>query len=124
MSVQNPIAVLESRPESDVLLLVPREDFYDTLVPRATDVLLLIEVADSSLENDRTEKLSLYAEAGVREYWFANLNDECVEAYRSPQPDGTYADTRVLKLGERLDIVKLPGVVVAVDQVFKARENG
>lgn len=123
LSVQNHVVVADGRPEPDLVLLVPRDDFYAGSAPRPADISLLIEVADSSLEYDRTVKLSLYAEAGVCEYWIANLNDECVEVYRDPQPNGTYADDRVTKLGQTLSIAKLPGVSVAVDDVFKARRD-
>ncbi|MFM9963043.1 MAG: Uma2 family endonuclease [Planctomycetaceae bacterium] len=119
--IQNPVIVLDSRPEPDVVLAVSRDDDYATSTPLAADVLLLIEVADSSLEYDRTEKLSLYAEAGVCEYWIANLIDECVEVHRDPKPNGTYADERVLKFGETLNIVRLPGISVPVEDIFKGR---
>lgn len=123
VGIQSPVVVAESRPEPDLTLLTLRDDFYSESTPRPADILLLIEVADSSLGYDRTVKLSLYAEAGVCEYWIANLNDECVEVYRDPQSNGTYADDRVMKLGETLSIAKLPGVSVAVDDVFKARRD-
>ena len=117
---QNPVIVLDSRPEPDVVLAAARDDDYATSAPQSGDILLLIEVADSSLGYDRTEKLSLYAEAGVCEYWIADVKQQCVEVYRDPQPNGTYADERVLKIGETLSIVKLPGISVPVDRVFKA----
>ena len=118
LGIQDPVVVAESRPEPDVTLLIPQDDFYANSTPRSADILLLIEVADSSLGYDRTEKLSLYAKAGVCEYWIANLNDECVEVYRDPQPNGTYGNECVLKLGETLSIQRLPGVSIAVDDVF------
>ena len=121
--IQNPVIVLESRPEPDVVLAIARDHEYATSAPGPSDILLLIEVADSSLEFDRTEKLSLYAEAGVREYWIANVKRQCVEVYRNPQPNGDYATQRVGNLGESLDIAALPGVAVAVDHVFKARRD-
>ncbi len=121
VGIQDPVVVVESRPEPDVSLLIPRDDFYLGSTPCVDDVLLLIEVADSSLEYDRTEKLSLYAEAGVCEYWIANVKQQCVEVYRNPQSNGTYANERVFKTGEILSIEKLPGIAVAVDQVFKPK---
>ena len=123
LSVQNHVVVADSRPEPDLVLLTPRDDFYAGSAPRPTDILLLIEVADSSIEYDRTKKLPLYAEAGVCEFWIVNLNDECVEVYRDPQSDGTYADAHVATLGETLTILSLPGVSIAVDQFFTARRN-
>lgn len=121
LSVQNHIAVSDSRPEPDLVLLTPRDDFYAESAPRPADILLLIEVADSSFEFDRTKKLPLYAESGVSEYWIANLNNDTVEVYRDPQSDGTYADAHVATLGETLTILSLPGVSITVDQFFTAR---
>lgn len=122
VGIQDPVVVLESRPEPDVSLLLPRDDFYLESTPCVDDILLLIEVADSSLEYDRTEKLSLYAEAGVCEYWIANAKQQCVEVYRNPQSNGTYAYEQVFKTGETLRIGKLPGIALAVDQVFKPKK--
>ncbi len=121
VGIQTPVVVLDSRPEPDVVLVKPRKDEYATAAPRARDILLLIEVADSSLAYDRTEKLSLYAEAGVPEYWIANVSAECVEVYRDPQPNGTYADRHIANRGETLGILALPSISLAVDQVFKSR---
>ncbi len=123
VGIQSPIVAAESRPEPDVTLLSPREDFYSTATPCPADILLLIEVADSTIGSDRTDKLSLYAEAGVCEYWIANLNNDTVEVYRDPQPDGTYADAHVATLGEMLTILSLPGVSITVDQFFTARRD-
>lgn len=121
--IQNPVIVLDSRPEPDVVLAVSRDDDYATSTPLAADILLLIEVADSTLNYDRTEKLSLYAEAGVGEYWIANVKQQCVEVYRDPQSNGTYANAGVFRLGESLTIDRLPGTLVAVDHFFKARRD-
>lgn len=121
VSVQNHVVVAGSRPEPDLALLIPRDDFYSESPPYSADILLLVEVAESSLNFDRTEKLSLYAEAGVREYWIANLIDQCVEVHRDPQPNGTYADSCVLCSGETLTILALPDVSLLVDQVFTTR---
>ena len=121
--IQNPVVVLDSRPEPDVVLAVPRDHEYTSSAPKPNDILLLIEVADSSLAYDRTEKLSLYAEAGVREYWIVNVRQQCVEVYRAPQPNGAYSDARVLKLGESLSILALPNISLAVDHVFRARRD-
>lgn len=120
VSVQNPVVLDSSRPEPDLALLRPRDDFYSASSPRAPDILLLIEVADSSLADDRTVKLSLYAESGVREYWIVNLNDNCIEVFRDPQPNGTYTDARVLHPGETLSILALQEVLIPVDHVFNS----
>ncbi len=72
ISIQNPIWLADSEPEPDVAILIYREDLYASRRPGAADVLLLIEVADSSLAYDRDIKGSVYAEAGIGEYWIVN----------------------------------------------------
>src|SRR4051794_24819837 len=92
VAVQNPVRLVDSSPEPDVPILAPRDDFYGTSKPRPADVLLLIEVADTSPAFDRDDKGPLYAEAGIREYWIVNLIDECVEICRDPQADGSWGE--------------------------------
>lgn len=86
VSIQNPIRLPNySEPQPDIVILQPRDDFYEGKFPEAEDVLLLIEVADSSLRYDQTTKLSLYAEYGILEYWIANLERNILEIYRQPR---------------------------------------
>lgn len=87
VSIQNPVTLSnDGEPEPDVVILRFREDFYGG-VPRAEHVLLLIEVADSSLLFDRRTKLPLDAGAGIPEVWIANLRDTVIEVYRDPHGD-------------------------------------
>ncbi|XFA73859.1 Uma2 family endonuclease [Thermosynechococcaceae cyanobacterium Okahandja] len=82
---QSPITIaFDGEPEPDVAIVKNREDDYETAHPTATDTLLVIEVADSSLEYDRTVKLSLYAEAAIPHYWLFNGVDRILEAYSEP----------------------------------------
>jgi Uma2 family endonuclease len=118
VSVQNPIMLADSEPEPDVCLLRPKADFYASGKPRPADALLVIEVADSSLERDRDVKGPLYAENGVSEYWIVNVIDRCIEVYRRPRPDGTYGDVRTLRPGDMIDVAALPGVSVAVADIL------
>jgi Uma2 family endonuclease len=74
-------------PEPDIALLKPRDDSYATKHPGATDILLIVEVADSSLEYDTTVKLGLYAIFGIPEYWIADLRNERLLAYAQPEGD-------------------------------------
>jgi Uma2 family endonuclease len=86
ISIQNSIRLLDySEPQPDIVILRPRDDFYAGKFPEAEDILLLIEVAESSLRYDQTNKLSLYAEYGILEYWIANLEREVLEIYRQPR---------------------------------------
>jgi Uma2 family endonuclease len=89
ISAQNPLRLDDlSEPEPDFALLLPREDFYAGAHPGRGDVLLLIEVADSSLDFDRQTKVPLYAEAGISELWIVNLAQRQVEVFRNPGQQG------------------------------------
>jgi Uma2 family endonuclease len=115
---QDPVRLADSEPEPDLSILRPRADFYSSGHPEPPDIFLNVEVADSSLADDRNIMRPMYAEAGISEFWIVNLVDECLEVYRDPQPDGTYQVERVLRRGESTDIVALPGFIVAVDELF------
>ncbi len=85
LQCQSPITIaFNGEPEPDFAIVQNREDDYETAHPTAADTLLVIEVADSSLEYDRTVKLSLYAEAGIPDYWLFNVSDRTLEAYSEP----------------------------------------
>ena len=118
VSVQNPIVLSDSEPEPDLALLVPRDDFYASSNPKACDVLLVIEVADSSLEYDREIKLPLYAQAGIQELWIVNLNESKVEVYRQPQLSGIYQSRVDLGRGESLVPLAFPEVSFQTDSVL------
>jgi Uma2 family endonuclease len=117
VSIQDPIRLIDSEPEPDVALLIPRADFYLSGKPRPADTLLVIEVSDSSLEYDRQVKLPMYAEAGITEFWIVNLVDERLEVYRQPTA-GVYTDVRFLERGQNTDIVGFPGLSLAVDEIL------
>ena len=90
-SVQNPLRLdAYNEPEPDFLLLRPRADDYQASHPGAADVLLLVEVSDSSLAYDRGRKLALYAKFKVPEVWIIDIAGSSVEIYRQPQ-DGAYS---------------------------------
>lgn len=98
---QYPVVLDEvSRPEPDVWVARGPKSRYREAVPRAEDLLLVIEVADSALATDRTVKLGLYARAAVPEYWILNVAERQLERHTSPQADGTYAERRVYGFGE------------------------
>jgi Uma2 family endonuclease len=95
VQVQGPLHLgPDSEPQPDLLLLKPRDDFYRTRPATADDVLLLIEVADSSLLYDRTIKLPLYARAGLAEVWVIDLVRDEVEMHRDPSPSGFRSSER------------------------------
>ena len=89
LSVQNPLELGDhSEPQPDLAVLNPRDDAYASSHPIAGDVLLLVEIADTSLEFDRTTKIPLYARHGVPVVWLLNLPDKTVEVYERPDTDG------------------------------------
>lgn len=85
ISPQNPVRLNDyNEPQPDLALLRPREDFYSDSHPEAADVLLMVEVSDSSLLKDTRVKRPKYAEAGIAEYWIIDLNFRCVHVCREP----------------------------------------
>lgn len=85
----------DSATEPDVVLLQWRDDYYRTIPTRAEDVLLLVEVSDTSLAYDRRVKLPLYAERGILEVWIVDVEGECVEVYREPTGEGYRQTARI-----------------------------
>ncbi|WP_448567351.1 Uma2 family endonuclease [Thermus sp.] len=82
---QIPLLLSEvSEPEPDLVLLAPPESRYDQKPPRAEDVLLLVEISDTTLVQDRALKLPLYQKAGIPEVWLVNLVEEVLEVYAFP----------------------------------------
>jgi Uma2 family endonuclease len=99
VSVQSPISLDEwSEPQPDVALLEPRADFYKSAHPAAKDVMLIVEVADSSLPYDRDVKLGLYARHHLPEVWLVDLQHENITRYRNPHPDGYRTAAKLLEL--------------------------
>ncbi len=118
VSVQNPIQLsATSEPQPDLALLRYRDDFYAKAAPTPADVLLLIEVSDTTLAYDRQEKLPRYALAGVPEVWITNVDGQAVERYSDPQGN-QYATKQTFKRGQSIGVLALPQIMVAVDNIF------
>ena len=121
LHIQNPVRLGRYRePEPDVVLLRPRDDDYDSSKPVPDDVLLLVEVADSSLEYDRDTKAQLYAEAGIIEYWLVNLVDGVMMVYRDPHPEG-YRSVQLVRHTDRIRLLSFPDIEFAVSEVLRPR---
>ena len=119
VSVQNPVRLDDgSEPEPDVAVLKPRADDYESAAPRPEDVLLLIEVADSTLRDDRDVKIPLYAESGIAECWLVDVVGRAVEVYRQPM-DGRYAESWRVEPDGTMDIAALPSVGLAASDLFR-----
>jgi len=114
--VQGPVRVPpRSIPQPDLTLLRPRS--YRRESATTTDVPLVIEVSDTSLQYDRTVKLRLYARAGIPEYWIVDVNTDTVEVYRSPSGE-RYADRQVLARGESVAPPTFPDATIPIDAIF------
>jgi Uma2 family endonuclease len=115
---QNPVELDEySEPQPDVVVLKPRDDFYGTAHPRPEDVLLLIEVSDTTLEYDRKIKAPLYARTGVPEVWIVNIKEERVETFANPS-GGAYEMTASFSRGEEVQSRSLAALRLSVSEIF------
>jgi hypothetical protein len=115
VSCQSPFAVGGvSEPEPDIYV---RPLAQRWLKQRPTAAQLVIEVARSSLRNDRTTKAKLYGVANVDEYWIVNHLDGVIEVYRDRQPDGSWRSCTVAQRGESVAPLAYPDVMIAVDDV-------
>jgi Uma2 family endonuclease len=116
--VQNPIQLDDySEPQPDIALLLRRADFYADALPTPADVLLVVEVADTSVEYDRKLKLPIYARSGIPEVWIVNLPDELIETYARPSGDGYEVASQRVR-GEEVASSTLPTLIVKVDDVI------
>lgn len=118
VSPQNPLLLSgHTVPQPDILLLKPRPDFYKTALPEPADVLLLIEVADSSISYDRKTKLPLYARHGIPEVWLVDLNAKQVERYSQPTETG-YGLQETFDSQQTLTSFMMPKINIDLTQLF------
>lgn len=113
VAVQNPVQLDDlSEPQPDFSILKPRADDYRRATPRPDEVLLIIEVADSSLAYDRAVKQALYARHGIPEFWIVNLQANNVEVCRTPVGEA-YGDLSVVERDGTLEPMLLPGAAIS-----------
>ncbi|BAY26601.1 hypothetical protein NIES2100_64170 [Calothrix sp. NIES-2100] len=113
LGCQSPVTLPpDSEPEPDLVIIKNRADDYLDTHPRSSDILLLIEIADSSLKYDQQEKLPLYAEAGISDYWIFNLVDNYLECYSEPY------QASQSKLGYRRKVIFLPNESVNLPNFY------
>jgi Uma2 family endonuclease len=118
VSVQNPLRLSDfSEPLPDLALLKPRKDFYSNSHPAPEDVLVVNEVADTSVAYDRNVKLPLYARAGIPEAWLMVLQKEVIEVH-SQSKNGKYQKVRRLKRGKTLTSPTVPGLSCRVEDLL------
>lgn len=118
VSVQNPVVLSDdTEPQPDLAVLRRRSPSYRDREPFAEDVLLLVEVADTSLRYDRTTKLRLYAAAGIPEYWVVDCETESIEVHRAPSGDG-YREVSRVSGAENVSVQAIPEVTLPLREVF------
>ena len=124
LSIQNPVHLDSgSEPEPDVALLRLREDRYITAHPTPGDVLLIVEVAHSTLAFDREVKAHLYGRNNIPETWVRNLPEDCIERFTQPGPEG-YAQHTVHHRGETITPVSFPDLELAVEELLPPVPTG
>src|SRR6185295_3758947 len=108
ISVQDPVHLNDfSRPQPDVALLKPRDDFYAQAHPTPDDILLIVEVADTTAASDRAVKVPLYARTGIPVVWLVDLKRDLIEIYARPV-NGAYQEAREARRGDTLTLESLP----------------
>lgn len=121
--VQEPITLLaNSEPEPDVVIAKKKADNYLSAHPTVADIILVIEISDSTLKYDKETKLSLYAEAGINNYWIINLVDNCLEVYTNPLADNQgkfgYRNKSIFLPSENIEIPNFNDVILELATVF------
>jgi Uma2 family endonuclease len=117
--VQGPLRLNDrAEPQPDLVVLRPRADSYREADAGPADALLVIEVADTTVDYDQRVKVPLYAEAGIPEVWVADVNAESVTVYRQPGPQG-YAQVLVATGDDPLSPLAFPDLVVTPARLFR-----
>jgi Uma2 family endonuclease len=118
IGVQDPVVLNDmSELQPDLAVLRPRADFYGAGHPRPEDVLLVIEVADTTGRWDRTVKRPLYAAAGVAEVWIVDLTARVIEVALEPEGDG-YRSVRQVGVGAAVSPAAFPGLSISVSDLL------
>ncbi|TAD80862.1 MAG: Uma2 family endonuclease [Oscillatoriales cyanobacterium] len=116
--VQNPICLDDkSEPQPDIALVQRRADFYEESLPNSQDILLLVEVADSTINYDRDVKVPNYARSGIQEVWLWDLEVNCLEVYRNPTANG-YTSIPKFERGEIVSPLAFPEFEVSVNFIL------
>lgn len=129
LRVQSPISIAktESEPEPDLVIAKDLGIAYARRHPYPSEVLLVVEVADTTLVQDRTRKGMVYAQSAIAEYWILNLADESLEVYRDPNVpdtgDAVYQTKLTFHRGETVAPLAFPDFVVAIGDVLPPAEN-
>src|SRR5262245_32811403 len=118
LRVQSPILLNDySEPQPDLTLLKPRADFYASGHPTPADVLIVIEVSDSTVESDRRAKIPTYALAGIPESWLIDLVEDRIEVHSNPY-NGIYQEVRIIQRGQKVVSNSIPQLKLKADDIL------
>ena len=118
VSVQNPVRLSEhSEPQPDLVIMRPPAEGQSVRAPHPADILLLVEVSDTTLAFDRDTKVPLYAQAEVPEVWLLDLPGDRLRVYRDPS-DGEYRSIAVLARGDSISLLAFPDITLTVDEIL------
>jgi Uma2 family endonuclease len=118
ITVQQPVRLdLHSEPQPDVAVLKARSDLYRKSHPTASDVLLLIEVSDTTLRFDLGAKLALYARQAVPEVWVVDVAGKQVHRMREPTGD-SYQSISILNISDSIEVAAFPDIKIALGELF------
>ena len=118
VTVQNPVRLNQyNEPQPDVTLAKWRADFYSSGHPQPADILLAVEVADTTIQKDLRIKLPIYARLGIMEFWVEDLKHDRLLVFRNPEGK-TYKTSLTFSKGETLSPLAFPDVAIAVDQLL------
>lgn len=116
--VQSPITLGDySEPQPDLTLLKRRADFYASGHPTPADVLIVIEVSDSTVEKDHRAKIPAYAQAGIPEAWLIDLVEDRIEVHSNPY-NNVYQEVRIIQRGQKVISNTLPQLKLKADEVL------
>ncbi|OCQ90722.1 hypothetical protein BCD67_03115 [Oscillatoriales cyanobacterium USR001] len=104
-------------PQPDLSILKRREGSYRESPPQSQDIYLLIEVADTTIDNDRNVKSVLYGKAGIIELWIVDIEADLIEVYRNPSING-YESVQQFRRGESISPIAFPDLVIGVDAIL------
>ncbi len=118
IDAQDPIKLNDlSEPQPDIAVLRPRADFYATAHPQPQDILLLIEVADTTINSDRAVKVPLYASNGISELWLIDLNNQIIEVYYEPIGD-RYRYMQLFQTGQTIHLQAFPHISLDINEIL------
>jgi Uma2 family endonuclease len=118
LSVQGPVFLSEDTlPQAEIAVLKPCTDYYRNSHPRPDDILLLIEVSETSLQYDLQKKAPLYARSGIAELWIVDVERSAFHVFRDPQGE-RYGSEQVVVAPPQMGIAAYPDIAVDLSGFF------